>query len=170
MDIKKFIRTIPNFPKPGIDFKDITPLLGDNVAFLSSVQSLSSKFDTNVVDLIVAPESRGFIFGVGVSVILNKGFVPVRKPGKLPFETYKQSYDLEYGKDTLEIHKDGIKKGQHVILVDDVLATGGTMKACIELVEKCGGVVVGCSFLIEIVDLNGRKNLEPYSIHSLIQY
>lgn len=170
IDLKQHIRSIPDFPKPGINFKDITPLLSNAEALHSTYQRIADHFRNQNIDMVVGAESRGFLFGVGVAVLLNKGFAPIRKPGKLPAATYRQSYDLEYGSDTLEIHKDAIKPGQRVLLVDDLLATGGTARASIELVHKCGGEVVGCAFVIELGFLNGRNKLAPTPVFSLLNY
>lgn len=170
MRLEDFIRAVPDFPKPGINFKDITPLLKDPAALQATYRGIASQYNEDEVDLIVGAESRGFLFGVGVAMLMNKGFVPIRKPGKLPAAVHKQSYELEYGTDTLEIHQDAIRPGQRVIFVDDLLATGGTAKAAMELVKKCGGTVVGCSFVIELSFLPGRQVLSPYPVHSLIRY
>jgi len=170
MRLEDYIRNIPDFPKPGINFKDITPLLRDPAALQQTYKAIASQYNEDEVDLVVGAESRGFIFGVGVALMLNKGFVPIRKPGKLPSTVHKQTYDLEYGTDTLEIHQDAITTGQRVLFIDDLLATGGTAKAATELVKKCGGKVVGCSFVIELSFLPGRKMLEGHQVHSLIRY
>ncbi len=170
MRLEDYIRNVPDFPKPGINFKDITPLLKDPAALLQTYKALASHYQADQVDLVVGAESRGFIFGIGVAMILNKGFVPIRKPGKLPAAVHKQTYDLEYGTDTLEIHQDAIKPGQRILFIDDLLATGGTAKAATELVRACGGTIVGCSFVIELTFLPGRKVLESFPVHSLIRY
>lgn len=169
-ELKNFIRDIPDFPKKGIIFRDITPLLKNPEAFKFAVDSMLEQFKSLKVDKIVSMEARGFIFGSVLSYNLDCGFVPVRKKGKLPYETVSIEYELEYGKDTLEIHKDAINVGDNVVIVDDVLATGGTARAVSKLVEKCGGKVVGLSFLIELTYLNPRKNLVGYNIFSLIRY
>lgn len=170
MHLEDYIRNIPDFPKPGIMFKDITPLLKDPEALSHTYRSIASQYKESEVDIVIGAESRGFLFGVGVALLLNKGFVPIRKPGKLPAATYKQTYELEYGTDSLEIHRDAIRPGQRVLLIDDLLATGGTAKAAIELVKKCGGIIVGCAFVIELNFLGGREQLSPYPVHSLIRY
>ena len=163
------IREIPDFPKPGILFRDITPLLADQSGLALAIELLANPFRGKNIDLVVGAESRGFIFGTAVACCLSAGFVVVRKPGKLPHNRISMSYDLEYGKDTLEMHADAIVKGQRVLVVDDVLATGGTMKACCDLVSKLGGEIVGVAVLSELVGLGGRKRI-PYPIHSVVQY
>jgi adenine phosphoribosyltransferase len=170
MRLDDYIRNIPDFPKPGITFKDITPLLKDPNALQYTYRAIANQYNEDEVDLVVGAESRGFLFGVGVALLLNKGFIPIRKPGKLPAAVFKETYDLEYGTDSLEIHQDAIRPGQRVLLVDDLLATGGTAKAAIELVKKCGGIIVGCAFVIELTFLTGRQKLSPYPVHSLIRY
>ncbi len=169
-ELKSFIRDIPDFPKKGIIFRDITPLLKNSKAFKFAVESMLEHFKSLKVDKIVSMEARGFIFGSVLSYKLNCGFVPVRKKGKLPYETVSIEYELEYGKDILEIHKDAINVRDNIMIVDDVLATGGTAKAVAKLVEKCGGKIVGLSFLIELTYLNPRENLVGYDIFSLIRY
>lgn len=169
MDLEKYIRVIEGFPKEGISFKDVTTLLKDGNAFRNAVKSISDKLIGLNVDLVVGPEARGFIFGAPVAYELGVGFVPVRKPGKLPAETVRYKYQLEYGKDALEIHKDAIKKGDRVAVIDDLLATGGTILSAVKLVEQLGGEVVHIGFLIELVDLNGRDNLKGYNINSIIK-
>lgn len=168
--IRKRIRDIPGFPKKGIVFKDITPLLQDPGAFQKTIGLLAERFSSERIDCIVAAESRGFIFGAPLALKLNARFVPVRKPGKLPFKTISVSYDLEYGTDTVEMHEDGIKEGERVLIVDDLLATGGTVEACCKLVERLGGRVVGCSFVIELGFLKGRERLKNYRVSSLVNY
>lgn len=170
MHLDDYIRNIHDFPKPGIVFKDITPLLKDPEALAHTYRSIASQYKESEVDIVIGAESRGFLFGVGVALLLHKGFVPVRKPGKLPGPTHKVTYELEYGKDSLEMHQDAIRPGQRVLLVDDLLATGGTAKAAIELVKKCGGIIVGCAFVIELTFLDGRQQLSPYPVHSLLRY
>lgn len=170
VEITDYIRTIPDFPKPGIQFRDITPLLKSPAAFGETIRRFADHFRGHRVDLIAAAEARGFIFAAPLALELNAGFVPVRKPGKLPFETHSFHYELEYGTDTLEVHADGLQPGQRVLLVDDLLATGGTMAACCRLTEQCGATVVGCAFVIELVDLAGAKKLTPYEVYSLIRY
>ena len=170
MDFKEKIRVIENFPKEGISFKDITTLVGDGEGLKASIDAIVSHLKDKNVDLIVGPEARGFIFGVPVAYALGVGFVPVRKPGKLPYETISMKYDLEYGQDELQIHKDAIKPGQKVAIVDDLLATGGTIKAVADLVESAGGKVVSLDFVIELTGLEGRNKLEGYDVYSLTKY
>ena len=170
MNLKEFIRDVPDFPKPGILFKDITTLLKNKDAFRETIDLLSAHFKNQKVDQIVAVESRGFIFGAALADNLGTGFIPVRKPGKLPYITERVTYDLEYGTDTVEIHEDALQKGNRVLIVDDLLATGGTAAAAAKLVEKLQGVVVGCGFVIELTFCNGRDKLKGYDIFSLIQY
>lgn len=167
--LKSFIRDIPGFPKDGIIFKDITPLLRDKDKFSKAVDLIADKFKGKKIDFILSVESRGFIFGAAVAYKLGVGLVPIRKKGKLPYETHSVTYDLEYGKDTLEVHRDAFRKGDRVLIVDDLLATGGTSKAVAELVEKMGGKVIGLAFLIELVALKGRDKLRGYPIVSLIK-
>jgi adenine phosphoribosyltransferase len=164
------IRDIPDFPKPGILFKDITTLLLDGPAFQEAIHALADRCRGLKPDLIVGMESRGFIFGAPVAVALGTGFVPVRKLGKLPAETIREEYALEYGTNTVEIHSDAIKPGQRVVIVDDLLATGGTCKATVKLVERLGGVVAGTAFLVELTFLNGRDVLAGYPIEAIIRY
>lgn len=168
--LKDYVRNIPDFPKKGIQFKDITPVLQDPDGLRLAVTSMQKDLVDLDFDLVVAPESRGFIFGVPIAFNTNTGFVPVRKVDKLPYETIQETYDLEYGTATIEIHKDAIQKGQRVVIVDDLLATGGTMQAIINLVEKLGGEVVKICFLIELKDLKGRELLKGYDISSSIVY
>jgi len=167
--IEQYIRDVPDFPKPGIIFKDITPLLGNPDALSSSIDQLAQSFPAADYDLICGIESRGFIFGTALANQLGKGFVPIRKPGKLPHTTVSQSYELEYGSDTLEIHADAVQ-GKRVLIVDDLLATGGTMGAAIDLVQKVGGQTIGCSVVIELEFLAGRKRLGSTPVNSLIRY
>ena len=169
-DIAEKIRNIPDFPKEGINFKDITPLLSDIKMFRKAVKQMATPFMDSNIHIVVGIESRGFIFGAPIADYLNSSFVPVRKPGKLPWKTESVSYDLEYGKDSLEIHKDAIKEGQNVLIVDDLLATGGTAKAACKLVSKLEGNIIGLTVLIELDFLNGRKKLNPYNVHSLVKY
>jgi adenine phosphoribosyltransferase len=168
--LKRLIRDIQDFPKPGILFRDITPLLSDASGLALSVELLANPFRGKNIDLVVGAESRGFIFGTAVACCLSAGFVLVRKPGKLPHTKVSKTYALEYGQDTLEMHADAIVKGQRVLIVDDVLATGGTMKACCELVEHLGGHIAGVAVLTELVALNGREKVRPYEVHSVLQY
>ncbi|HCS73902.1 MAG TPA: adenine phosphoribosyltransferase [Clostridiales bacterium] len=170
MDLKEKIRAIEGFPKEGISFKDITTLLKDKEAYHYTVDTMVNICREIGADVIVGPEARGFVLGAPVAYGLNVGFVLVRKPGKLPAETVSYEYELEYGKDILEIHKDAIESGQRVVIVDDLLATGGTALTVTKLVEKLGGKVVGLVFAMELNALNGRKTLEGYDVHTLIQY
>ncbi len=169
-DLKALIRDVPDFPKKGIIFKDITPLLKDAAAFRQAVRQIVEKYKGRKVDAVLGIEARGFIIGAAAAQELGVGFLPVRKPGKLPYETLSASYELEYGSDSLEIHKDAVSKGDRILIVDDLLATGGTMAACCKLVESLGGEVVGIAFLIELGFLNGRDKLTGYEIFSLIDY
>ena len=166
----KLIRDIPDFPKSGILFKDITPVLGDAAAFQEVVDCFVSQAQGWSPDLVVGIESRGFLFGAPVALALGIGFVPVRKIGKLPAQTIQEEYALEYGTATVEVHRDAILPGQRVLIVDDLLATGGTAAAAAKLVEKLGGRVVGFSFLVELAFLSGRKALSGYDVHSLLTY
>ena len=168
--LTKFIRDIPDFPKPGILFRDITPLLADHLAFRAAVDLMALHYHGKKIDAVAAAEARGFIFAAPLAVELGIGFVPIRKRGKLPFKVHSFSYQLEYGKDTVEMHQDALSPGHRVLLVDDLLATGGTMKACCELVEQTGATIAGCAFLVELAFLNGREKLTPYDIFSLIRY
>lgn len=168
--LKTKIRHIPDFPKPGILFYDITTLLRDREGFRAVIDSLSMPFEGRGIDLVVGVESRGFILGGAVADRVNAGFVPVRKLGKLPAKAVRVSYDLEYGTDSLEMHEDAVVKGQKVLIVDDLLATGGTARATVDLVRKLGGSVDGVAFLIELIELNGRKKLEGEKIFSLLRY
>ena len=170
MDLKQTVRVIENFPKEGISFKDITTLLQNGEALKFSIDEIIADLKDKDVDLIVGPEARGFLMGTPVAYGMGVGFVPVRKPGKLPWEVESFEYDLEYGSNILEIHKDAIKPGQKVAIVDDLLATGGTMEAAAELIEKLGGEVVSMQFLIELEDLDGREKLTKYNVNSLIKY
>lgn len=169
-DLKHYIRAVPDFPKPGIMFRDITPLLAHPPALKAAVQAFARAFADDRPNVIMAAESRGFIFGAPLAIELGAAFVPVRKPGKLPFETRRLEYDLEYGSDALEIHIDAVDSNSRVLLIDDLLATGGTIEACLKLAEQSGAAVVGCGFLIELSFLSGRKRLEPRKIVSLIEY
>ncbi|MEA5026480.1 MAG: adenine phosphoribosyltransferase [Erysipelotrichaceae bacterium] len=170
MDFKKYIADIPDFPKEGILFRDITPLMANGAVYAEACNQIVEYAKHVGAELVVGPESRGFIFGCPVSFSLGIGFVPVRKPGKLPRETVSYRYDLEYGSNELHIHKDGITKGQRVLIVDDLLATGGTVEATIKLVEELGGIVVGCAFLIELSDLHGRELLHDYDVFTIMSY
>ena len=170
MDLKQTVRVIENFPKEGISFKDITTLLQNGEALKFAIDEIIADLKDKDVDLIVGPEARGFLMGTPVAYGMGVGFVPVRKPGKLPWEVESFEYDLEYGSNILEIHKDAIKPGQKVAIVDDLLATGGTMEAAAELIEKLGGEVVSLQFLIELEDVDGREKLTKYNVNSLIKY
>lgn len=170
MDLSKKIREIQDFPKPGIGFKDITTLLQDAEAFKYTVDSIANNLKNKNIDVIVGPEARGFILGTPVAYKLGVGFVPIRKPGKLPGKVESYEYSLEYGTDILEIHKDAIQKGTRVAIVDDLLATGGTVAAATKLIEKLGGEVVSVEFLIELDFLNGRAKLDGYDVNSLVHY
>ena len=170
MDIKNHIRIIENFPKNGISFKDITTLLQDHKALKYTIDEMVEYLKDKNIDVIVGPEARGFLFGVPVAYALGAGFVPVRKPGKLPYDTLAIEYDLEYGSDKLEIHKDAIRPGQKVAIVDDLLATGGTVAAVTKLIEQMGGEVVSLNFVIELTELNGKDKLQGYDIMSLVKY
>lgn len=170
MNLKDKIRVIEGFPSEGISFKDITTLLKDADALNECIKQMAEKFEDLKVDIVVGPESRGFIFATPLAYLLGTGFVPVRKPGKLPSETVRYEYKLEYGADSLEIHRDAILPGQKVLIIDDLLATGGTMMAAAKLVEQLGGIVVGLGFLIELEDLKGRDKLSGYRVESLIKY
>jgi adenine phosphoribosyltransferase len=170
MDLKQYIANVPDFPKPGIQFKDITPLMSDGDAYREATRQIVEYAEKLGAEVVVGPEARGFIFGCPVAYELGIGFAPVRKPGKLPRETIEYAYDLEYGSNVLCMHKDAVKPGQKVVIVDDLLATGGTMQAAIKLVEDLGGEVVGLAFLIELVDLNGRDLLKGYDVLTLMQY
>ncbi|WP_455544562.1 adenine phosphoribosyltransferase [Intestinibacter sp.] len=170
MDLKKCVRVIEDFPQKGISFKDITTLLQNGEALKYTVDQIVEDLKDEKIDIIVGPEARGFLIGTPVAYALGAGFVPVRKPGKLPGEVERFEYDLEYGSNVLEIHKDAIKPGQKVAIVDDLLATGGTTEAAIKLIEKLGGEVVSIQFLIELEDLQGKDKLKDYHINSLIKY
>ena len=170
LDLKKHIRSIPDFPKPGILFKDITTLLKNKGAFKQAVDVLAAKYKNKKIDLVVAVEARGFILGGAIAHRLGAGFVPIRKKGKLPHKTNSVTYELEYGTDTLEMHQDAIKPGEKVLIVDDLLATGGTVKAVTDLVRQLQGKIVGIAFLIELKDLKGINKLEGYPVYSLIKY
>jgi adenine phosphoribosyltransferase len=168
--LKKLIREVPDFPVPGILFYDITTLLKDKRGFATLIDALSEHYIDQEIDLVLGMEARGFIFGPAVAYRLNAGFVPIRKPKKLPAATASISYDLEYGKNTLEIHRDAIDRGQRVIIVDDLLATGGTAQATVSLAESLGAKVVGCGFVVELDFLKGREKLSKYDVFSLLRY
>jgi adenine phosphoribosyltransferase len=168
--LKKLIREVPDFPKKGILFYDITTLLKDKTGFAQLIDLFSEHYIGKQIDLILGMEARGFIFGPALAYRLNAGFVPVRKPGKLPAETVKVQYDLEYGSNALEMHKDAIQKGQRVLIVDDLLATGGTAEATARLATSLGGEIAGLAFVVELDFLNGKDKLKPYSVFSLLHY
>jgi len=164
------VRDVQDFPKPGITFKDITPLLADPMAFSSAVDAIVVRFGRGSIDRVVGIEARGFIIAAPVAYHFGAGFVPLRKPGKLPYDTLSESYDLEYGQETLEVHTDAFSEGDRVLIVDDVLATGGTARAAIDLVERTGAVVAGLAFVIELAFLDGARRLEGHDYVSLLQY
>jgi len=170
LDLKNLIRTIPDFPQKGILFRDITTLLNNKRAFKITINRLASLFKDRKIDYIVCAEARGFILGGALAYKLGCGFIPVRKPGKLPYKSYKVSYKLEYGKDSFCIHRDAFPKGAKVLIVDDLLATGGTAHAIVRLVKKLKGEIVGIVFLIELLSLKGRKKLKSYPVYSLIKF
>lgn len=170
MDLSKYIRDIPDFPKPGIIFKDITPLLADPAAFQYAIHQLCERYQDKNIDAIAAAEARGFLFASPMALLLKRPLIPLRKPGKLPYRTYSLKYELEYGTAELQVHIDGVVSGHRVLLVDDLLATGGTMKAGCQLIEKAGGKVAGCAFLVELSFLHGREHLQPHDVYSLIRY
>ncbi len=170
INLERYIRGVPDWPKKGILFRDITPLLADAKAFAAAIDALCVGFTDVGVEYVAAVEARGFIFGAAVAKKLGVGFVPIRKKSKLPFKTESITYDLEYGTDTLEVHNDAVDKGAKVLMVDDLLATGGTMAAACKLIEKIGGQIVGISFLIELCDLAGRGKLSGYKIKTVISY
>lgn len=170
MDLKNYVESIENYPEEGVIFRDITPLMADGQAFKEATDRIADFARGKDVDVICGPEARGFIIGCPVAYALNIGFIPARKEGKLPRETVQVEYGLEYGEDVLMVHKDAIQPGQKVLVVDDLLATGGTIQATTQLVEKLGGEVVGCAFLIELEDLIGREKIQGYDIKSLLTY
>jgi adenine phosphoribosyltransferase len=170
MDLKKHIRHVPDFPKAGILFYDITTLLKDAAGFKATIDLLATPYTGQNIDVVVGIESRGFILGGAVAERIGAGFIPIRKPGKLPSRALKESYDLEYGKDALEIHHDAVERGQRVLIVDDVLATGGTAAAATQLVKKLGGDLHGLAFLIELIGLNGKAKLTGERVYSVLQY
>jgi adenine phosphoribosyltransferase len=170
MNYKKLIREVPDFPKPGINFKDITTLIKNGKALRKSTKEILKKIGKKKIDVVAGIESRGFIFGATIAYELGVGFIPIRKPGKLPAESISASYALEYGENILHIHKDAVKKGQKVLVVDDLLATGGTLRASCDLVEKLGGQVAGIGVLVELIFLNGKDKLKKYEVVSLVQY
>ncbi len=168
--VEDYVRSIPDFPEPGIIFRDVTSILQDADGLHLAIDGILEMLEGTEFDVVIGPESRGFIFGVPVAYALHKGFVPVRKKGKLPCETIEMSYDLEYGSATIEMHKDAIQPGQKVVIVDDLIATGGTIEAIIKMVESLGGEVVKICFVMELAGLEGRKRLEGYPVSSLITY
>ena len=170
IDLKQLIRNIPDFPKPGVLFYDITTLLRDPQGYKSTIDALATPYENKGIDLVIGIESRGFILGAAVAERIGAGLIPIRKPGKLPAKVIKETYDLEYGKDALEIHADAIDKGQRVLIVDDVLATGGTAAAATQLVKKLGGELHGLAFLIELTFLNGKSKLVGENVYSVLQY
>jgi adenine phosphoribosyltransferase len=170
IDLKKFIRDVPNWPKKGILFRDITPLLGSAEAFRTAVDVMAAEFAGEGIQYVVGVEARGFILGGAVAAKLNAGFIPVRKLGKLPSKTVSVAYDLEYGTSTIEVHKDAVPAGAKILMVDDLLATGGTIKASCELIERLGGKIAGVVFLIELTELDGIKKLSGYKVKSIIRY
>mgnify|MGYP000184241342 CR=1 FL=1 len=170
INLYDYIRNVPDFPKPGILFRDITPLLREPRAFRHAIERLVAELRPRKVDVIAAAEARGFLFAAPVALELEAGLVPIRKAGKLPCKTLSHTYQLEYGTDTMEMHADAIQPGNRVVIVDDVLATGGTVHACCQLVEKAGGIVVGCAFLIELVALKGREKIAQYQPVSLLRF
>lgn len=170
LDLRQYIRDIPDFPKPGILFKDITPLLAAPLAFETAISRFVERYQESRVDCVVAAESRGFIFGAPVALRLQAAFVPIRKPGKLPFTKLSHSYDLEYGSDTLEIHADALRPGQRVLIVDDLLATGGTVQACRQLLDNFQVEIVAFAFCVHLRALEGERKLQPHPVFSLIEY
>jgi adenine phosphoribosyltransferase len=169
-ELKNLIRSIPDFPKQGILFRDITTLLKDADGFRNAVRTMASRYEDASIDKVVCVEARGFILGGAIAYELGCGIVPVRKPGKLPADTVSVTYELEYGEDTVQVHRDSIEAGDRVLVVDDLLATGGTARATVDLVERLGGVVVSCAFLIELADLDGRSLLDKHDVYSVIKY
>ncbi len=169
-ELKRLIRNIPDFPKKGILFRDITTLIGRSEGFRKAVDELAQEYADKNIEFVVGIEARGFILGGAVAYRLGAGFVPVRKEGKLPYRTITATYELEYGKDTLALHEDSIRKGSRILIVDDLLATGGTASCVTKLVERLGGKIIGIIFLIELTDLKGRDKLKDYPVHSIIKY
>ena len=169
-ELTDFIRDIQDFPKPGIVFKDITPLLGSHQAFEACIDQFANRYQDKNIDVIAAAEARGFLFAAPLALRLGVGMVPIRKPGKLPYQKHSYSYELEYGTDTLEMHVDGIEAGQNVLVIDDLLATGGTVQACCEMIESCHASIVECAFLIHLAFLDGASKLAKYPVFSLIKY
>ena len=169
-DFSRFIRDVPNFPKPGVLYKDITPLLGNPTAFHRAIDEFALRYKLEAIDVVTGTEARGFIFGAALAYRLGVGFVPIRKKGKLPYQTHETTYDLEYGYDVVAIHQDAFPKDSRVLVCDDVLATGGTLAASVELIEKLEGRIVGIAVLIELLELNGREKIPNCDIFSLIKY
>ncbi len=170
LNLNDYIREIPDFPKPGISFKDITPLLADHDAFKTAIQIMAEEYRGQSIDVITAAEARGFLFAAPLALELGVGVVPIRKPGKLPYKKRTYSYELEYGTDTLEMHIDGINPGENVLVVDDLLATGGTVEACCNMIKQCDCNIVACAFLIELTFLEGKSRLSEYPVFSVLQY
>ncbi|MEM7576835.1 MAG: adenine phosphoribosyltransferase [Planctomycetota bacterium] len=172
MNLTDLIADVPDYPKPGVTFKDITPLLGDPAGLAMVVELMASPFRGKGIELVCGAESRGFIFGTAVAQSLSAGFVPIRKPGKLPRKVTARDYELEYGSDTLEVHTDAVQPGQKVLMCDDLLATGGTLRACCELIDGLGAEIVGISLAIELEFLNGRDKVKPYdqNLHAVVKY
>jgi len=170
MDLAKYIRDVPDFPKPGIVFKDITPLLAEPAAFQQAIHLMRQHYQGQKIDAVAAAEARGFLFAAPLALLMELPLIPLRKPGKLPYRTRSLQYDLEYGSAELQVHTDAVVTGARVLLVDDLLATGGTMQAGCQLIEKSGGRVAGCAFLVELAFLHGRDKLHPHPVFSLIQY
>jgi adenine phosphoribosyltransferase len=170
MDLKQYIRDVPDFPKPGILFKDITPLLATPAAFRQVVQTIADHYQDRDVGAVAAAEARGFLIAAPLALILNRPLIPLRKPGKLPYRTHSLKYELEYGSAELQVHIDGFAPGANVLVVDDLLATGGTLKAGCQLVEQAGAHVLGCAVMVELSFLHGRELLQPYEVYSVIQY
>jgi len=170
MDLKKILRQVPDFPKPGINFIDITTLIQNAEAFRWTIDALAAPYAGRKINKVAAVESRGFIFGAPLALRLNAGLAILRKPHKLPAETYSHTYDLEYGQDTIEIHKDAVREKEHVVVIDDLLATGGTIQATLQLLKQFSCLVEGISFVVELEFLHGRKKLQPYPVHSLVRY
>ncbi len=170
IDLSDHIREVPDFPKPGILFRDITPLLSSPAAFKETIRLFTERYKSQRIDAVVAVESRGFIFGAPLAVELGASFIPVRKPGKLPYQKLSHSYDLEYGSDTLEMHSDALAAGQRVVLIDDLLATGGTVEACLKLLSHFDVEIVECAFCINLAFLQGERRLKPHSVFSLLEY
>ena len=169
-DLKSIIRTIPDFPKPGINFYDITPLLKDGRALAYTIDTMADHFSNMNIDVVVSMEARGFLFGPAIAYKLGAGFAPVRKLGKLPWDTHQEEYALEYGTDTIEIHRDAVLPGERVLIIDDVLATGGTAKAVANLIRKMNGKIIGAAFVIELLALKGRNKLKDVPVYPLLQY